>query len=213
MKKKLMLILAFSILLLPSACRKAPSEDALEGKIYFTVGDVTLNGIAAAKGAAVRPGDIIETKKNSSCEIIVAEKNILLVASDTRLVYNLRPGDGRLELSRGGIGALLRNKIPFGEFTVSTKTVTASIRGTAFFMSAETDDRTYACVCNGRIHFKPEGSDRQETIEASHHAACYYTREKGAVLTEKAGLKYHSDAAMEKEATAIGETIDWHHIE
>lgn len=213
MKKILIVTLASSILLLPSACKKAPSGEALEGRVHFVVGEVLLNGKAAVKDAAVRPGDVIETKHNSSCGIIVAGKNILMIAPESRLVYNLRQGDGRLELSKGGFGALLRNKLPFGEFTVSTRTVTASIRGTAFYMAAESEEKTYACVCNGRIRFKPEGSDKEETIEASHHAACYYTKEKGAVLTEKAVLKYHSDATMEKEAAAIGETIDWHHVE
>jgi hypothetical protein len=213
MKKMLMLILAFSILLLPAACRKAPSEGEVEGKIFFTVGEVTLNGRAAMKDASVRPGDVLETKNNSTCEIIIAEKNILMIAANTRLTYNLRPGDGRLELSHGSLGALLRNKLPFGEFRIITRTVTASIRGTAFYMAAETDEKTYACVCNGTIRFKPDGPGNEKTVAASHHTAFTYTREKGAIAVEKAGLLYHTDTSMDKLAAAIGETIDWTHTE
>jgi hypothetical protein len=213
MKNLLMLTLATSILLLPTACKKTSSGEELAGRVSFVVGDVLLNGHAAAKDEAVRPGDVIETKINSSCELIIAGKNIIMLAPETRLVYNLRQGDGRLELLKGGFGALLRNKLPFEEFIISTRTVTASIRGTAFYMAAESPVKTYACVCNGMIRFRPEGSDKEQTIAASHHTACYFTREKGAVLTEKAGLKYHSDASMEKEAAAIGETIDWSHVE
>jgi hypothetical protein len=213
MKKLLMLTLASSILLLPTACKKSPSGEALEGRISFVVGDVSLNGHTAAKDEAVRPGDVIETKKNSSCDIIIAGKNILMIAPESRLVYNLRQGDGRLELLKGGFGALLRNKLPFGEFTIATRTVTASIRGTAFYMAAESEDKTYACVCNGMIRFKPDESGTEKTIAASHHKAFFYTRKKGAIVIEEGGLKYHSDASMEKEAAAIGETINWSHIE
>jgi ferric-dicitrate binding protein FerR (iron transport regulator) len=197
MKNIILLTLASTILLLPGSCKKSPSGAAIEGTVYFVVGNVFLNGHQAAKDETVRPGDVIETKNSSTCEIIVAGKNILLVAPDSRLVYKLREGDGRLELTRGGLGALLRNKLPFGEFAVSTKTVTASIRGTAFFMSAETDDRTYACVCNGRIRFNPGETGKDVTVAASHHKAYYYTKKKGAVEIEEAGLKYLSDAAMD----------------
>lgn len=213
MKKILIVTLASSILFVPSACKKAPSGEALEGRVRFIVGDVLLNGHAAAKDEAVRPGDVIETKKNASCEIIVADKNILMVAPESRLVYNLRQGDGRLELMKGGFGALLRNKNPFGEFTVSTRTVTASIRGTAFYMAAESVDKTYACVCNGRIRFKPEEGGKEETVSSSHHAAYNYTMTKGVVAVDKGKLLYHDDSRMEKLATDIGEKIDWTHVE
>ncbi|HOD15390.1 MAG TPA: FecR family protein [Spirochaetota bacterium] len=213
MKKLLMLTLASSILLLPAACKRTPSGEALVGRISFIVGDVSLNGHPAAKDESVKPGDMIETKNNSSCEVIVADKNILMVAPDSRMVYNLKSGDGRLELLKGGFGALLRNKLPFGDFTITTRTVTASIRGTAFYIAAESEDKTYACVCNGMIRFKPGESGTEKTVAASHHKAFYYTRKNGAVVIEEGGLKYHTDASMEKEAAAIGETIDWNRLE
>jgi hypothetical protein len=206
------LILVSSIILIPSCKKFLPGKNT-EGTLNFTVGTVTLNGKPAVKGDTVRFGDVIETGDNSTCQVLIAGKNLLGLTPKSRLVYRVTTRESNLELSTGGLGAMLRNRDATGDVIVKMPTVTASIRGTIFFIKAESREKSYACVCNGRIRLTPDGSVKEELVSSRHHTAFYYTREKGAVKVEHAGLKYHSDEVMNKAAAAIGETIDWTTIE
>ena len=214
MKSAAAILMMLSVSILPAAsCKKSPAGAGINGTISFFAGDVKLNDKKAIKDDTVKFGDLIETGKNSTCRILFLEKNLIMVSENTRLVYRIKPGDSLLELSRGGMGAIIRKKLLFKDLTVKTPTLAAAVRGTIFYVGVEGPDRTYACVCNGRIHFRPEGADREELIQANHHAAHYYTRERGKIKIEKAGLKYHSDEALNMVVKSIGETIDWTKIE
>ncbi len=216
------IIIASSALAFLSCKQFMPGRNT-DGEIKFMVGSVTMNGKPAAPGDTVRFGDVIETGDQSSCEIIIAGKNLMVLVPNTKLLYRVTTRESNLELSRGALGAIIRNKDATGDLYIKTSTVTASVRGTIFYIAVENPDRTYTCTCNGRIHFKPETAggilSRQAPgaedtlVEASHHEAYYYIREKGSIKIEKAGLKYHSDEAMNKEAAVIGETVDWTKIE
>jgi hypothetical protein len=222
-RKMLALALIVSVAPAVQSCKQFMPGSNTEGVVKFIVGSVTLNGKKAAPGDTVRFGDVVETGDNSSCEIIIAGKNLLGLAPDTRLLYRVTTRESNLELSKGAFGALLRNRDATGDVIIKTPTVTASIRGTIFYIAAESQDKTYACTCNGRIRFKPErgggilSKPSKESVEkqvaACHHEAYYFTAEKGTTKIEKAGLKYHSDEAMNKAAAVIGETIDWTKIE
>ncbi len=222
-RKLLALLILASVIVFTGSCKQFIPGKNTDGEIKFLVGTVTLNGKPAVFGNAVRFGDIIETGEQSSCEIIVAGKNLLALFPNTRLLYRVTTRESNLELSKGGMGALLRNRDATGDVIIKTSTVTAAIRGTIFYIGAESTDRIYACTCNGRIRYKPElgsgvftkpGKEAGEKLVAAcHHEAYYFIREKGAIRVEKAGLKYHSDEAMNKEAAMIGETIDWTKVE
>jgi hypothetical protein len=206
-----------------SSCKQFMPGKNTDGKVKFIVGEVTLNGKKATPGDTVRFGDVIETGDQSSCEIIIAGKNLMVLAPSTRLLYRVTTRESNLELSSGALGAIIRNKDATGDVYIKTPTVTASVRGTIFYIAVENPDKTYTCTCNGRIHYKPEqgggmlskptGDAGEKMVAASHHEAYYYIREKGSIKIEKAGLKYHSDEAMGKEAAVIGETVDWTKIE
>ena len=216
-------IIIASTALAISSCKQFMPGTNTEGEVKFIVGSVSLNGKNAALGDTVRFGDVVETGDRSSCEIIIAGKNLMVLAPNTRLLYRVTTRESNLELSRGALGAIIRNKDATGNVYIKTPTVTASVRGTIFYIAVENPDRTYTCTCNGRIHYKPEqgggmlskptGDAGEKMVAASHHEAYYYIRDKGSVRIEKAGLKYHSDEAMDKEAAVIGETIDWTKIE
>ncbi|HOT46576.1 MAG TPA: FecR family protein [Spirochaetota bacterium] len=215
------IIIASTALAVPSCKQFMPGKNT-DGKVKFIVGEVTLNGKKTILGDTVRFGDTIETGKDSTCEIIIADKNLMMLAPETRLLYRVTTRESNLELSRGAFGAIIRNRDATGDIIIKMPTVTASIRGTIFYIAVEGRDRTYACTCNGRMRYHPDretlskpaaGESEEKIVAACHHEAYYYSREKGAIKIEKAGLKYHGDEAMNKAAAAIGETIDWTKIE
>lgn len=222
-RKMLAFVLIASVALAIQSCKQFMPGKNTDGVVKFIVGSVTLNGKKAAPGDTVRFGDVIETGENSSCQILIGERNIIALWPNARFLYRVTTRGSNCELSRGGLGALLRNRDAIGDMNIATPTVTASIRGTVFCLTAESNEKTYTCVCNGRIHFKPvlgggvfSKSDEdtgEKLVSAHHHAGHYYTREKGAIKIEKAGLKHHTDQGVEKMASSIGETVDWTKIE
>lgn len=211
---KAVLVSLFITLCVSGACGKGPSRsDALGGTITALDGEVAINGVPAALNGTVGYGDTIITGLKSWCRIVVDGTNIIKLGPDSVLVYRLVKDDGRLDLRQGYIGAVLKNLKNVREFRVTTSTVAAGIRGTALCVAAESPDTTYACVCNGRIGFKPDGAKDEKLVSAAHHHAARYAREKGRVVVRDAGLQYHTDADIEALAKAIGVTVDWSSIE
>jgi hypothetical protein len=215
------LLIIVSASLCAMACKQFMPGKNTGGKINFLAGDVTVNGKKAAAGDTVRFDDVIETGDNSTCHVIIGERNILALSPKSRLLYRITTRGSNLELTRGGLGALIRNRDFTGDMNVRANTVTASVRGTIFYIAVENSEKTYTCVCNGRVRLIPEsgnllskGNDGGEKlVSAKHHAGHYYIKEKGSVITETAGLLYHTDKGVEKMAAAIGEKVDWTRIE
>lgn len=222
-RKLLTLLIAISSIITIPSCKQFLPGKNTEATVKFIVGTVTLNGRPAATGDRVKFGDIIETGGQSSCDILIAKKNLLSLAPNTRFLYRVTTRGSNCELTQGALGALLRNRDATGEFNIRTPSITASVRGTVFYIAAEKSNRTYACVCNGRIHFKPDSTGgflvkfidnrAEQPVSAHHHKAYFYSRVGNAISVEKAGLLYHTDHGVEKMAASIGEKIDWTTIE
>ncbi|MBI9099981.1 MAG: hypothetical protein JEY91_15980, partial [Spirochaetaceae bacterium] len=93
------------------------------------------------------------------------------------------------------------------EFTVSSPSTVAGVRGTVFFMKVEDENNTYLCICNGAIV-----ADRTESeldMQADHHKAYRFTKEGDIVTSEPAELLYHNDEMIERVAGKINYTIPW----
>lgn len=179
-------------------------------KISFISGSVFLNGKVAALNQAIHYGDIVETKERSFCQIVVDANNVIGVQNDTAFVYNIKHGDGLIDLKRGYIGAFIKNREHIKVFRIKTRTVTAAVRGTSMFVGIENPESTYTCVCNGRVHFHPQGEEKTvNSVAAAHHKATMFNLKDGRILSEPGTLMYHNDASMEKLASSIGASIDW----
>lgn len=202
------------VLCLSGGCTKKTDEtSALVGTIIALDGEVAVNGAPAAVNGKIEYGDTIITGLKSWCRIVIDERNIIKVGPDSLMVYRLRKDDGRLELRRGYMAAVLKNLKNVNEFRVTTPTVAAGIRGTALCVAAESPDKTYACVCNGRIGFLPEGAKEEKLVAAAHHQAAHYVREKGKIVVKDAGMLFHTDKDIEAMAAEIGVAVDWSRIE
>ncbi|TAL32704.1 MAG: hypothetical protein EPN93_15470 [Spirochaetes bacterium] len=209
MKKCIAAGVALACCVVFSACGKAGKPGEITGTITIAVGEVTVNGKLAKANDTVKFGDVIETKKDAKCRIIVDGQNVIETWKESLLVFKLTQGDGLLELKSGSMGALLKNLKKVKEFRVTTQTVAAGIRGTAFCINAETPDKTYTCTCNGKVAYKAEGQGKETVISAAHHKAAYYERVDGKIKDKEAGMLYHTDAKMEELASSIGVKIDW----
>ena len=206
----ILIIMAISFSLV--SCKSQKAAETIEGKITFIQGEVTVNGKKANQEQVIQFNDRIVTADKSQCRIVADEKNIIAVKENSELIYRLKKGDGSLDLKKGFMGAILRNKTNISEFKVNTPTTAAAVRGTILFLGIENENSTYTCVCNGRVHFT-RNKDKDLTVEASHHKATLFIKKGESIVTQKGTLKYHDDAMMEELAASIGESINWDTIE
>ena len=211
MKRKIICSIFILILLFSISCKKE-SVTNTNGVILTYAGNVLINSKAAKRGTIIKFGDVITTQANSSCEIIVAEKNIFRLGANSKMIFNISKTQNSIDLKKGWLSGVSKKKFTSqGEFFVNTPTAVAGVRGTAFCLKIESPKKTYFCVCNGVINLKTSNNDQRETISAAHHAARRYIRDDDGNIRVDTNqtLDYHTDKTLEKLAKKINVTIDW----
>lgn len=208
MKKALLFIL---LVILAASC-----QDSEKNKVFISAfsGPVTVNGRQVkSTGYVIEFGNIIETAKDSFCDIIINDKNIIRLKENTRIVFNIYGKSNELVVEKGWIAAVIRKKFTReGSFTIATPNSTASVRGTSFCIKVENDRNTYFCVCNGSVSLNGKDDAGSESVSAPEHAARRFTLDKktGFVTIDRnPGLLYHDNAGIESLAGMINEKIDW----
>ncbi len=205
--KKFCLILSLCLTL---SCAK---QVKLDMRILSYTGTVTVNTKAVKEiNMVLNQGDAVETMTDSTCDIIINDKNILRLKPDTKLILRISDKESILQLEKGWLAGVTRKVFTKeGKFTVKTPTVVAAVRGTSFCMKVENEKSTYFCTCNGSIELTGKTSTKAETVTAAHHAARRYSIDKTGALIEdnNPGMLYHMDSGVEELAKVIGETIDW----
>jgi hypothetical protein len=188
-------------------------ENKINIKIASYRGTITVNTQPViAINMQLKPGDVIETMPDSTCDIIVNEKNILRLKPETKLILNISETGSMILLERGWLAGVTKKVFTKeGRFLVKTPTVAAAIRGTSFCLKVENEKSTYFCVCNGAIELKGENSSKSEKVEAAHHSARRFSKDNTGSLIEdnNPGLLYHNDSGIEEMAKIINETVDW----
>lgn len=174
---------------------------------------VTVNSIGV-KGInmVINRDDSVETMDNSTCDIIINEKNILRLKPDTKLTLKISDQENILRLDKGWMAGVTRKVFTKdGKFLIETSAVTAAVRGTSFCLKVENEKSTYFCTCNGSIELTGDSSIKSETVVSAHHTARRFSIDKsGAVIEDNnPGLLYHTDSGVEEMAKKINETVDW----
>ena len=205
--KKFCLILSLFLIV---SCTK---QVKLNMRILSYSGKVTVNTTAVTEiNMVLKQDDAVETMADSTCDIIINDKNILRLKPDTKLTLKISETENILKLDKGWLAGVTRKVFTSGgKFIIQTPTLTAAVRGTSFCLKVENEKSTYFCTCNGSIELTGKNSSQHETVEAAHHAARKFTFDKTGALIEDntPGLLYHNDRGVEEMAKIIGETIDW----
>lgn len=198
----------------PEANTSAAAGGKGAAELIYLEGDVTISGRQAGIGDPVPGGSKIITAAESRCEIVFGDKNIIRIEPETVLVMDLGSLSSSIEMDRGSFGAVFNRLGAFtgnASFRVKTPAAAMAVRGTAFFIAAESEESTYICTCNGTVRqYGPtdENSFEQE-VSATHHAAWRYSLEEGDFSVVKGPMLYHDDHYIDMLAGKIGETIPW----
>jgi len=192
----------------------APTQaTAQKAVLEYLEGDVTVDGVAAEFGQEVKVGAKVQTGDNSYCEIVFGSRNILKITQNAIAVVSIDQSHSEVALESGGFGAVLGKlqSVAGGEaaFKVKTQAAVCGVRGTVFFVQAESPDTTVVCTCNGTVEYSDAAGDNVVESTATHHHGYRITRADGKIVESDDSMQYHDDAFMNDLAAKIGVTIPW----
>ncbi len=189
--------------------QKQVSGNSNKGILAYYEGTVFINDIPAALGDEVISSDTLRTGDESYCEVVFGDSNIFSLEENTATRINWENSD--IQLKKGAISAVFSKLGKFlnkdKDFTISTPTSVAGIRGTVFFIKVEDEKNTYLCICNGKLNITK--MNEVLPVSSGHHSAFRFTKVDDSITTTKAEMLYHDDDKMEKVAKRIEYMIPW----
>lgn len=175
-----------------------------DGQVVLLTGIVTRNGEPLTIESTVKQGDQIETGKGSSVEMIFAKGLIIRLGANSKAILQLK--NSQIQLNTGWFATIKNANNQ--KLEVVTPTAMAVVRGTALFIKVESETSTYACTCNGTVHYH-SGEATDEAITAKAHKALRFVKEGQKFKQKPAGLEYHNNTDIELLAKKINHPLDW----
>ncbi|TNF97831.1 MAG: hypothetical protein EP297_09700 [Gammaproteobacteria bacterium] len=176
--------------------------------IYKLTGSASVNGKAASLATSVRPGDTVETGKNSEIIFVVGGHSMIL-RSETRLVIEGKKETESLliqglRLLTGKLLSVSRDS----PMRFATPTATIGIRGTGWYAEAD-PEKTYFCTCYGKTDIEASNDpSSKETVVAEHHDRPVYIlgdSESGRSIRDAPFIN-HTDQELALIETLVGRT-------
>jgi len=176
--------------------------------IYGLSGDVKVNNQAATLETPIKPGDTIQTAKNSEI-IFVVNTHSMILRADSQLVIEPPPAEsvstiiiGGLRMITGKLLSVSRNS----PMKVTTATATIGIRGTGFYVESD-PEQSYFCTCYGATEVQAtDDPQSKESIVASHHDRPVYIVKDGGTgrNIRNAPFANHTDQELALIETLVG---------
>lgn len=181
--------------------------------IYRLQGEVLVNGQQAKVQTAIKPGDTVQTGRNSEL-IFAIGTQAMIVRSDSRLTIESEPGAGLnavggfivsgLRLLTGKLLSVSRNS----PMRITTATATIGIRGTGFYIESA-PDLSYFCTCYGTTEVRAtDDPDSSLIVKATHHDSPVYIAKDGGNgrNIRRAPFKDHTDQELALIEAIVGRT-------
>lgn len=149
-----------------------PSKLPPGQSVYRLTGTVTVNGVPATLQTQVRPGDTVETGRDSEI-VFVLDGHSMLLRAQSRLVIDAPARrDGAAALLLSGLRLLTGAVLSVSRASpmrVDTANASIGVRGTGWYAEAQ-PALTYFCTCYGvaDIGARDDPASRQ-TVRAKHH--------------------------------------------
>lgn len=142
-------------------------DNSLSALVVFSVGDSRivhsdLTEERATLGSAFKNGDKIITGTKSKVDIQIGDGTAIRLGPNSKLDFSqllLNPtgnSDIKLFLSNGKIFASVRKENKNDSFTISTPTIVAGVRGTAFILEIKKDLMASIKVVEGSVAVSPK---------------------------------------------------------
>jgi hypothetical protein len=182
--------------------------------IYGISGDVKINDQQASLSTPIKPGDTLQTGKNSEV-IFVVNTHSMILRGDSKLVIEApekAPQDssvtgyviGGLRMLTGKLLSVSRNS----PMAVRTSTSTIGIRGTGFYVEAD-PEQTYFCTCYGatEVQANDDPESREQVVSRHHDRPLYIVKDGGKGKNiRSAPFVNHTDQELALIETLVGRT-------
>lgn len=189
-----------------------PSKLPPGQSIYSLSGQVRVNDQPATLSTPIKPGDTLQTAKDSQV-IFVVNTHSMILRGDSKLVIETlaaAPADtsltglliGGLRMVTGKLLSVSRNS----PMRVTTSTSTIGIRGTGFYVESD-PEQTYFCTCYGATEVQAtEDPESREQVVASHHDRPLYIVKDGGrgKNIRSAPFLNHTDQELALIETLVG---------
>lgn len=184
-----------------------PSKLPDTQSIYRMSGDVKVNARVATLDTRIRPGDLVQTGKNSEIVFVVGT-NSMILREDSHL--NIDPPAGVLStLLIGGLRLLSGKLLSVSHnsaMRVTSATATIGIRGTGFYIEAD-PEQTYFCNCYGVTDVQAANDPQsRETLTSTNHGRPVYILGDGSSggKIRSAPFINHTDQELALIETLVG---------
>lgn len=189
-----------------------PSKLPPGQSIYSLSGQVRVNDKFATLSTPIKPGDTLQTAKDSQV-IFVVNTHSMILRGDSKLVIETpatAPADtsltglliGGLRMVTGKLLSVSRNS----PMRVTTSTSTIGIRGTGFYVESD-PEQTYFCTCYGATEVQAtDDPESREQVVASHHDRPLYIVKDGGrgKNIRSAPFLNHTDQELALIETLVG---------
>jgi hypothetical protein len=227
MKRSLLIMISYGFLALLMACStnkssgsdqvKTESETAV-ARIVWVLGDVKILSDAGEKkaelGVTLGATDRVVTGANGGAEIMVADSGIIKMSknSDVEISNLMSPNgsDTNVQVNYGKIVTMVKKGQKTTEFTVSTPTALAGVRGTSFLTSVESPEGSKVncakesctvrfAVIEGSIAVSKKGESSEVILSKNRELRI----EKNQKLTDKLIRSLQKDSLTEMKELIV----------
>lgn len=187
-----------------------PSKLPPGKSIYALRGDVTVNNQPATLTSTIKPGDVLQTGKNSEV-VFAVSSHAMILRGESNLVIEPPPPESLANLVIGGLRLLTGKLLSVSRnspMTLTTSTATVGIRGTGFYVESD-PERSYFCTCYGSTQVQATNDpESKEAVVASHHdRPLYIVKDGGSGRNiRSAPFVNHTDQELALIETLVGRT-------
>ena len=148
---------------------KEKSTGAVGGVFTFLKGNVTVNGVDAKLGNIVKKGDMITSQKTSAAVIQFSDGALITVKSSSEIkISDISKSESGQNLVLTQSKGSTFSKIISSEkvqYSISSPTLTAGIRGTSFELNVDKDGATEVKLLKGKVAVSPSESEEETLLE------------------------------------------------
>jgi len=177
--------------------------------IYRISGEATVNDKVATLETHVKPGDKVQTGRDSELVFVVNTNAMILRGGSTVIIEAEEKSPtvfsiAGLRMLAGKLLSVSRNT----PMRIRTVSATVGIRGTGFYVESD-PEQTYFCTCYGTAEVESNTDpESRETVISSHHDRPLYivNGAGGGKSIRNAPFINHTDQELSLIETLVGRT-------
>jgi hypothetical protein len=195
-------ILCFVFVVLFLGCQSGQKPSEQRAKIFFIIGNVTINGIAGEINQILGKGDVIETGEESRVEIKLGTHSGVQVRENSRAQVYFDKKGWEVSTIRGAVLNLVDRGI---NYHLRGPAAVIAVRGTIFYANTYNDSSQYICACNGTIDLLVD--EDIKTVSASHHQPHTVSLTDSKKLIAADVMKEHNDIEIFEFMYRLNESL------